>query len=106
VRALGVTALKRIPAVPDVPTIDEAGIPGFEITPWGGYAFPARVPRDVLLRLNAEINKVLLLPSVSKGIAEVGETAIGGTPEYFAEHIRKETEKWGNVIRAAGVKPQ
>jgi tripartite-type tricarboxylate transporter receptor subunit TctC len=56
--------------------------------------------------MNTEINKVLLLPSVSKGIAEQGGTAGGGTPEQFADFLRKETEKWGNVIRAAGVRPQ
>jgi tripartite-type tricarboxylate transporter receptor subunit TctC len=106
VRALGVTSLKRVPVVPEVPTIDEAGLPGFEITPWGGYSFPARVPRDMFMRMNTEINKVLLLPSVSKGIAEQGGTARGGTPEQFADFLRKETEKWGNVIRAAGVRPQ
>jgi tripartite-type tricarboxylate transporter receptor subunit TctC len=106
VHALGVTSLKRVPLVPDVPTIDEAGIPGYEITPWAGYAFPAGTPRDLVLRLNTEMNKVVLSPSTIKTFADNGNTLIGGTPEHFAEHIRKETEKWGKVIRAAGIQPQ
>ena len=106
VRALGVTSLKRSPIVPEVPTFDEAGLPGYELTTWGGYALPARAPRALVLRLNAEINKALVSPSVSKSIAERGGTAIGGTPEQFAEHLRKEIEKWAKVIKAAGIKPQ
>jgi tripartite-type tricarboxylate transporter receptor subunit TctC len=106
VHALGVTSLKRVPLVPDVPTVDEAGIPGYEITPWAGLAFPAGTPKDIVLRLNAEMNKVLLSPSEIKTASDNGNTLIGGTPEHFAEHIRKETEKWGKVIKAAGIKPQ
>ena len=106
VRALGVTSLKRLPLAPEVPTIDEAGIPGFEITNWSGYATPARVPRDIVLRLNAEINKAQLSPSGSKAIADRGATTEGGTPEQFAEHIRRETEKLGRLIKAAGIEPQ
>jgi tripartite-type tricarboxylate transporter receptor subunit TctC len=106
VRAIGVTSLKRSPIVPEVPTIDEAGVPGYELTTWGGYALPARVPRVVVQRLNAEINKALSSLSVSKSIADRGSTPIGGTPEQFAEHLRKETEKWGKIIKAIGIKPQ
>jgi tripartite-type tricarboxylate transporter receptor subunit TctC len=106
VRALGVTSLKRSPVMPEVPTLDEAGIPGFELTTWGGYAFPAHTPRDLVLRLNAELNKVLLSPTMLKSIAENGFTPIGGTPEHFAEHVRRETAKWAGVIKAAGIKAQ
>jgi tripartite-type tricarboxylate transporter receptor subunit TctC len=106
VRALGVTSLKRSPVAPEVPTFDEAGLPGYELTTWGGYALPARAPRDLVLRLNAELNKALSSPSVSKSIAERGSTAIGGTPEQFAEFLRRETAKWAAVIKAAGIKPQ
>jgi tripartite-type tricarboxylate transporter receptor subunit TctC len=81
VRALGVTSLKRIPLAPEVPTLDESGLPGFEITNWSGYAVPARVPRHIVLRLNAEIYKAQLSPSGSKAIADRGAVAIGGTPE-------------------------
>jgi tripartite-type tricarboxylate transporter receptor subunit TctC len=105
-RALGVTSLKRSPVVPEAPTLDESGIPGFEITGGNGYSFPARTPRELVLRLNAELNKALLSPSVLKGLADRGSTPIGGTPEQFAEHLRKETEKWAKVIKAAGITPQ
>jgi tripartite-type tricarboxylate transporter receptor subunit TctC len=105
-RALGVTTLKRSSALPEVPTVDEAGVPGFEITLWGGFSFPARTPRDLVLRLNAEINKVLLSPSVSKSITDRGSILVGGTPEQFAEHLKRETAKWAGVIKAAGIKPQ
>ena len=105
-RALAVTSLKRIPAAPELPTIDEAGIPGFDVSVWSGYSFPAGTPRDRVLRLNAEINKVLSLPSHSKGMLDRGGTPMGGTPEQFSEHIRTETEKWARVIKTAGVKPE
>ena len=105
-RALGVTALKRSPVAPDVPTIAEAGIPGYEITPWSGYVVPARTPREIVLRLNAEINKALLSPSVTEKFAVIGSTPVGGTPEQFAEHIRKEMAKWGQVLKAAGIRPE
>lgn len=106
VRALGVTTLKRFALLPEVPTIDEAGIPGYEITNWGGYSFPARTAPSAVRLLNAEINKALQAPSVAKSIFERGSVAIGGTPEQFAEHIAKETVKWSKVAAAAGVQPQ
>lgn len=106
VRALGVTSLTRLPLAPEVPTLDESGLPGFEITNWSGYAVPARVPRDIVLRLNSEIYKAQLSPSGAKAITDRGAVAIGGTPEQFAQHIRRETEKLGKLIKAAGIKPQ
>lgn len=106
VRALAVTSLKRSPVAPEVPTFDESGVPGYEVTNWSGYSFPARTPRDFVLRLNAEINKALSSPSISKGLADRGSVAAGGTPEQFADFLRRETEKWGKVIKAAGIKPQ
>lgn len=106
VNALGVTSLKRLAVLPELPTLDEAGIAGYEHTGWGGFSFPARTSRDLVLRLNAEINKALISPSVSKSIIDRGTTPMGGTPEQFTEFLRKETEKWGKVIKAAGIKPQ
>jgi tripartite-type tricarboxylate transporter receptor subunit TctC len=105
-RALGVTGLKRIPMAPDLPTISEAGLPGYEMAPSSGYVFPARTPRETLMRMNVEINKALKSPTFSEKVTPAGVEVRGGTPEQFAEHIRKETEKWGKVIRAAGIKPQ
>jgi tripartite-type tricarboxylate transporter receptor subunit TctC len=106
VRALGVTSLKRLPAALNVPTLDEAGLTGYEMTGWGGYVVPTKAPRNIVLQLNAEINKALLSPTVLKGFAVRASTPGGGTPEQFAEHIRMETEKWGKVIKAVGIKPQ
>ena len=106
VRALAVTSLKRTAALPDLPTLDEAGVPGFELTGWAGMATPAGVPRDIVLRLNTEINKALASPAVQKGIPSRGGTGMGGTPEQFAEHVRRETERLGKLIRAIGIKPQ
>jgi tripartite-type tricarboxylate transporter receptor subunit TctC len=105
-RPLGVTTLKRSPAAPDIPTIAEAGIPGYEMAPSGGYVFPARVPRNIVLRLNAEINKALSAPVVAEKFAAMGVLPAGGTPEQFAQHLRSETEKWSKVIKAAGIQPQ
>lgn len=106
VRGIAVTARKRSSAVPELPTVDEAGVPGFEIRGWSGFAFPARVPRDLVIRLNAEINQALNSQSVQEKFAAVSYTPTGGTPEQFAEFIRAETDKWAKVIRVAGIKPQ
>lgn len=106
VRGIGVTSMKRSPVLPDVPTIDESGIPGFEITPWSGYMFPVRVPRAIVMRMNAEINKALLSQSVQEKFSSFGYGTGGGTPEQFGEFMLKEREKWAKVIKAAGIKPQ
>jgi tripartite-type tricarboxylate transporter receptor subunit TctC len=105
-RGLAVTSLKRSAALPDLPTLDEAGLPGYELTGWAGMAVPAGVPRDIVLQLNTEINKALASPSVIKGVGSRGGTTMGGTPEQFAEHVRRETERLGKLIRAVGIKPQ
>ena len=105
-RAIGVTTLNRLPAAPDIPTIAEAGVPGYEMTPSSGYVLPARTPRDIVSRLNAEINKALRSPAASERAAANGLVIVGGTPEQFAEHLRRETVKYAGVIKAAGIKPQ
>jgi tripartite-type tricarboxylate transporter receptor subunit TctC len=106
VRGLAVTSLKRSAAIPELPTLDESGLPGYELSGWSGMAVPAGVPRAIVLRLNAEINNALLSPSVSKGIASRGGIGVGGTPEEFAQHVRNETERLGKLIKAVGIKPQ
>ena len=105
-RGLGVSALKRSPVFPDLPTLDEAGVPGYELTTWGALAMPARAPRDVTQRLNAEINKALASQAILQSFAATSLTAEGGTPERFTEHVRKETAKLGKLIRTIGIKPQ
>ena len=103
-RGLGVTGPKRIPLAPDLPTVAEAGVPGYEITPWGGYAVPAKTPKAIVARLNSEFNRIVAMPAIRDRWLAVGIEPAGGTPEQFDEHVRKETVKWGEVIRRAGVK--
>jgi tripartite-type tricarboxylate transporter receptor subunit TctC len=98
--------LNRISAAPDIPTIAEQGFPGYEMAPSSGYMFPARTPREIVLRMNAELNKALKSPRFAETVVPSGSTVTGGTPEQFAEHIRRESEKWGAVINAAGIKAE
>ena len=105
-RALAVTSLKRSAAVPELPTLDESGLPGYELTGWLGVAAPRGVPKDIVLKLNAEINKALKSPAVTKGITARGGTPAGGTPEEFADHVRRETDKMSKLLKNLGVKPQ
>ena len=106
IRALAVTSLQRSAAIPELPTLDEAGLPGYELSGWSGFAVPAGTPRNLILRWNAEINKALASPAVTKGLAARGGLGQGGTPEDFAEHVRKETARLGKLIKAIGIKPQ
>ena len=104
VRALGVTSLKRTPAFPELPTISEAGVPGFEVTTWSGVVAPAGVPTALVLRLNAEINKALVSSMAREKLAGSGYELVGGTPEQFTELVRRETAKWADVIKRTGAK--
>jgi tripartite-type tricarboxylate transporter receptor subunit TctC len=106
IRGLAVTSPKRSPVIPELPTLDESGLPGYELGGWSGFAVPKGVPREIVLRLNAEINKALASASVQKGIASRGGMGMGGTPEQFGEHVRKETERLGRLVRVIGIKPQ
>ena len=103
-RVLGVTTLNRDPAVPDVPTVAEAGVPGYQAAEWGGIVVRAGTPAAVIARLNQEIVKSLKAPDLAQRFAAVGAQAIGSTPEGFAEHIKRERETWAKVIQAAGIK--
>ena len=102
-RALGVTGSKRSPALPDVPTIAESGVPGYESLSWSGIAVPAATPREIILRLNREIAAVLMMPDIREKFAQAGADPIGGSPQQFAEHIRGEREKWSKLIRERGI---
>ncbi|MGV3572388.1 MAG: tripartite tricarboxylate transporter substrate binding protein [Ramlibacter sp.] len=101
-RPLAVTTAKRSPELPDVPTIAEAGVPGYEATSWFGMFTTAGTPAPVVARLNAALVKVLADPEVKKKFAEQGAEAIGEKPEQFAEFIRKESAKWSQVVKASG----
>jgi tripartite-type tricarboxylate transporter receptor subunit TctC len=102
-RALGVTGSKRSGALPDVPTIAEAGLPGYESLSWSGFAVPAGAPKEVVQRLNRETNAILASPEMKQKLAEQGAEAVGGPPEAFAEHVRKEREKWGRLVRERNI---
>ena len=103
VKVLAVTGQKRTPALPEVRTVAEAGVPGYESLSWSGIAAPAATPPDVVARLNREINAILANPEMRQKIAEQGAEAVGGTPEAFSEHIARERVKWSKVVRDAAI---
>jgi tripartite-type tricarboxylate transporter receptor subunit TctC len=104
VRALGVSAPKRAANFPDVPTIAEAGVPGYETNSWGGVIGPARLPREVVARLNAEIKRALATPVVAERYRQLDSEIDGSTPEEFLALVRRETPKWAEVVRRSGAK--
>ena len=105
-RGLGLTSAQRNPIVPDIPTIAESGLPGFEAVQWYGALAPAQVPKDILARLHAEFARVLQAPDIKERFASDGADAVVTTPEEFGRYIRDETVKWAKVARAAGIKPE
>src|SRR5262245_25400515 len=104
-RALAVTAATRSDVLPDIPTVDEF-VPGYEASAWFGIGAPKNMPTEIVDKLNNEINAGLSDPRIKARIAELGATALPGSPADFAKHIADETEKWGKVIRAANIKPE
>jgi len=104
VRALGVSGAKRSPAFPDIPTIAEAGVPGYEAPTWSGVIAPAGTPKAVIDKLNAAINRAIGSQLFKERFAQIGDDPAGGTPEEFAETIRKDSAKWGEVVRRAGAR--
>ncbi len=103
-RALAITSPKRSPALPDLPTVDEAGVPGYQVSVWFGVVAPAATPKDVVARLNAEINRILALPDVKERFGQSGIDIVGGTPEQFDRHIREQVATWGKVVKDANIK--
>ena len=97
-------APRRSPAFPDLPTIDEAGVPGFEVTTWNGVIGPSGMPRPVVDKLNAAINGAVRTRGFEQRLAALGQEVAGGTPEDFAEAIRRDSAKWLDVIRRSGIK--
>jgi len=105
-RALAVTTAKRSAAAPDVPTMAEAGIKGYETSTWGGILAPAGTPKGVVTKLNAEINKALTTSDVRQRMLDAGIEPAGGTPQQFAAFIQSEMVKWGKVAKLAGIQPE
>jgi len=105
-RAIAVTSLKRSQAVPELPTIAESGIPGFEVSGWYGVLAPAGTAPDVVSRLNGEFNRVARLADVIQRLAGDGVEAVASTPDQFAQYLREETAKWRKVVKRAGIKAE
>jgi len=105
-RPLAVTTAQRSPALPDVPTIAEAGVPGYEATSWFGLLAPAKTPAPVVAKLNAAILKALADPDVKKKLLEQGAEPAGETPAQFAAFIASETVKWGKIVKQSGATAQ
>jgi tripartite-type tricarboxylate transporter receptor subunit TctC len=104
VRALGTSASKRSSVLPDVPTIAEAGVPGYESTIWLGIMAPAGTPKAIVDKLNAEINKVINRPDVKAAWDKQGAVALTMSPAEFDAYLRKDIEKWAKVVKESGIK--
>ncbi len=102
-RALAVTSAKRSSAIPELPTVAEAALPGYEVVQWNGVLAPARVPAEIIARINTEIERILALPEMKSRLAADGADPAGGPPGKFAAFIRADIEKWAKVIKAANV---
>jgi tripartite-type tricarboxylate transporter receptor subunit TctC len=105
-RALAVTSVKRSGAAPEVPTMVEAGIAGFESGTWYVLAAPSGIARDIVIRLNTEINRIVQLPDVREKLAALGAEPMNGTPEQTSGFLRSEITKWARVIKASGTKAE
>ncbi len=105
-KALAVTTKQRSALLPDLPSMDEAGVKGFDITSWQGYLGPANLPKDIVTKLNAEIRKVVETPSVKNELAERGMEAFSGTPESFDKFLKEQLVVWEKLIRDAKIEKQ
>jgi len=105
-RAIATTGAKRLAVLPDLPTVAEAGVTGYESSTWTAMAAPARTPQQVIERLNREVNAVLQLPDIQVRSAAMGSVITGGTPEWFQDYLRSELAKYGKLVKQAGIKPE
>jgi tripartite-type tricarboxylate transporter receptor subunit TctC len=104
VRALAVTSAKPVKGFDGIPTMGEAGLPGYVITSWQGIFAPAKTPPAIVARLNAEITKILAMPDVHERLEQLGIDPVGNTPEQFAAFQQAEIAKWAKVVKEGGVK--
>jgi len=105
-RALAVSSRSRFAVLPEVPTVSEAGIPGYEVTGWNGVAGPAKMPQAIIDRLNKEIHAVLAAPDLKQRFQELGVETFGGTPAAYRQHVVAEIAKWNGVIDKAKIPRQ
>jgi tripartite-type tricarboxylate transporter receptor subunit TctC len=103
-RALGVTTAKRTPALPELAPIAESGVPGFDVSSWYALFAPAKTPPDIIRKANADTRAALAVPATRARLEELGVVVIGSSPEALGAHLRSEMDKWGPVIREAGIK--
>ncbi len=103
-KALAVTTATRSPAMPDLPTIAEAGVPGFEASSWFGIFAPAGTPKEIVAKLQTEIARILKTPDMSDRLAQQGAVAVGNTPEEFTAYVQAELTKWAGVVKASGAR--
>lgn len=102
-RALGVTSAKRSQAAPELPTLSEAGLPGYDFSSWFGIWAPARTPKEIITKVNREVVRILRLPDVAGRLSRDGADVIANTPEEFAVYLKAESVKWGRVVKEAGI---
>jgi tripartite-type tricarboxylate transporter receptor subunit TctC len=105
-RALAVTTAKRSQSMPELPTMAQAGVPGYEVAGWYGVVAPAKTPRPVIVRLNQEMVRALKMPDVAEKLAADGSEPVGSTPEAFGAHIRAEVAKWRKLIQQVGIRAE
>jgi tripartite-type tricarboxylate transporter receptor subunit TctC len=105
-RALAVTTAARSPAAPEVPTVAESGVPGYEALAWYGIVAPAKTPREIIARLNDELGKALRSADLRERLANIGVDAAPSSPAQLQDLIHQETQLWTKVIKAAGIKPE
>ena len=103
-RALAVTGARRSPAAPELPTVAEAGVPGYQSANWYGFAAPAKTPRAIVIKLNREIARIMARPDMRERLLAVGMEPIASTPEEFTAFVKAEISKWARVVRTAGIK--
>jgi tripartite-type tricarboxylate transporter receptor subunit TctC len=104
VRVLGTTGAKRSPAEPEVPTIAEAGVPGYVVDSWQAFLVPAKTSPDIIRKMSADVVAVLAQPDIKGKLANTGYAAQGSTPEELGKFLKEDTDKWNAVIKTAGIK--